>query len=81
MQTNDEKLKKMMADLFEVNMVHINEMSSVDSIEKWDSLNHMKLVLGLESAFNVTLTEEQSVEIISFPLIKEVLKEHGVKFN
>ena len=46
----------------------------------WDSLRHMNLVLALEEAFGIAFTPEQTVEILNFPLIKEVLKEHGVEF-
>ena len=46
----------------------------------WDSLKHLNLVLALEEQFGVSLTEEQSVEILSYPLIKAVLGEHGIEF-
>lgn len=80
MTENDKKLKQVLADVFDVEVNSIADDASQDSIEAWDSLNHLKLVLALESAFNVSFSEEQSVEILSLGLIKEVLKEHNVKF-
>jgi len=59
----------------------IDETASVDTVSKWDSLNHLNLVLALEQQFNISLTEEQTVEILNYQLIKAVLKEHGVHFS
>ena len=81
MPTNEEKLKHVVASVFGVDPEAIDENASVDTIANWDSLNHMKLVLALEEQFNVTLQAEQTVEILSYPLIRVVLSEHGIVFN
>ena len=78
MQVSETKVKQVMADVFGVPAESITDNASVDTIEKWDSLNHMKLVLVLEAEFGVTLSGAQSVEILSYPLIKSVLAEHRV---
>jgi acyl carrier protein len=80
MSDNENKLKKILADVFKVELTLINEESSVDNIDRWDSLNHLNLVLALELEFNVSFTEEQTVEILNYPLIKIALKEHGIHF-
>ena len=53
----------------------------MDTVSQWDSVKHLNLVLAIEDTFNVSLTEEQSLEILSFPLIKLVLAEHGISFS
>ena len=53
----------------------------MDIVEKWDSLNHLNLVLALEEAFDISFTEEQTIEILNYPLIKMVLQDHGVTFE
>jgi acyl carrier protein len=70
-----------MADIFGVDSSSIDEHASVDTIAKWDSFNHMKLVLALEEQFNVTFQAEQMVEMLNYPLVKIALSEHGVAFN
>mgnify|MGYP003995503277 FL=1 len=80
MTTMENKLKNVLADIFKIDAQSINEDTSVDNVEKWDSLTHLNLVLALEDAFNITFTEEQTVEILNYPLIKLVLQEHGVEF-
>jgi acyl carrier protein len=80
MLVTEEKLKQVLVDIFGIDAATIDQTTSVDTVEKWDSLNHLNLVLALEQQFNVTLTEEQTVEILNYPLIKVVLEEHGVEF-
>lgn len=75
-----EKLKGVMARIFSVGSAEIGEDASPDTIENWDSLRHMNLVLALEEEFGVEFSDEQVVEIMSFRLIKLVLQEHGVLF-
>ena len=41
------------SDLFEVSQDEINSDSSSDTIERWDSLGHLNLVIAIEEAFKV----------------------------
>jgi acyl carrier protein len=81
MNVTDDKLKKVLAAVFKIEVTAINDDTSVDTVDRWDSLNHLNLILALESEFGVSFSEEQSVEIMNYPLIKMVLQEHGVKFQ
>jgi acyl carrier protein len=81
MSASESKLRQIMADIFGVDSRSIDEHASVDTIAKWDSFNHMKLVLALEEQFNVTFQAEQMVEMLNYPLVKIALSEHGVAFN
>ncbi len=78
--SNELKLKEVFKNIFQIDVSLIDDETSVDTVEKWDSLKHLNLVLALEEAFNITFTEEESVEIMSYPLIKAVLSDHGVIF-
>lgn len=80
MSQNENKLKSILANTFALNINEISDDASPDTLPAWDSLNHLKLILAIESEFNISFTEEQSVEILSLPLIKEVLKEHHINF-
>lgn len=81
MQNNEDNLKQVLADVFGIDPKTINEATSVDTVKAWDSLKHLNLVLALEEKFKVSLTEEETVQILSYPLIKVVLKEHGIGFS
>lgn len=80
MQFQEHKLKEVLARIFNVSIDTITADASPDTIENWDSLRHMNLVLALEEEFGVDLTDDQVVEIISYKLIKIVLQEHGIAF-
>ena len=81
MNINEQLLKATLATVFNVPIDIIGEDSSMDTVSQWDSVKHLNLVLAIEDTFNVSLTEEQSLEILSFPLIKLVLAEHGISFS
>ncbi len=69
------KLKQVISDILEVDVNNINESSSSDNIEQWDSLSHIKLVMAIEAEFNVKLTPEDMMDMLSVKLIKVILEE------
>ncbi len=62
-----------MAIVFEVGIDSINEDSSADTIETWDSLRHMNLILALEEEFNVVIPDEEVGNLMNFKLIELVI--------
>ena len=42
--TNQDKLKQILASVFNITVEEITNDSSPDTIENWDSLNHLNLV-------------------------------------
>ena len=77
---NETLLKNTVAGVLGVNSDDINDDSSMDNLHEWDSVKHLNLVLAIEEVFGVSMTEEQSLEMLSFPLIKLVLSEHNINF-
>jgi len=77
---SEEKLKEIIAFICNCTVANITDTTSVSNLDGWDSLAHMNLVLALEQAFDVTFTEDESVEILSYALIKHTLSGHGVTF-
>ena len=60
--------------VFEVPTEQINDESSPDTIESWDSLKHMNLVVALEEEFETEFSNDEIVEMMNYLLIIEVLK-------
>jgi acyl carrier protein len=65
-----ERIRSIAADLLNIPVQQVLPTSSPDTIENWDSLNHLNLVLGLEGAFGLQFSPEeiakmQSVEAIA----------------
>ena len=73
-------LKNTVARVLGVSADDINDDSSMDNLHEWDPVKHLNLVLAIEEVFGVSMTEEQSLEMLSFPLIKIVLSEHNINF-
>jgi acyl carrier protein len=71
----DEKVKKIMAGIFEIPMETISDDASPDTLEQWDSLHHLYLVLALEENFGISFSEEEIVEMLNLKLILLTLKE------
>jgi acyl carrier protein len=70
---NENALKQVMATLLSVDVASIGPDASMDTIESWDSLRHMNLVLALEEEFKVSIPDEDAGNITSYQLIKLVL--------
>ena len=80
MTNNELRLKQVLANVFDEESESINDESSMDTIENWDSLKHLNLILALEEEFEVSFDEDESIIIISYPLIKTVLKDYDIVF-
>jgi len=74
----EDRIKRVMAAVFGIAESDITEDASPDTIEAWDSLRHMSLVLALEEEFGVEFTDDQTVEMLNIKLIKAILSEHAI---
>lgn len=71
----EDRIKNVMAAVLDISSEEINDDSSPDTIESWDSLKHMNLVVALEEEFGIQFTDEEIVEIVSYTLIKVILSQ------
>ena len=71
----EEKLKKIFLDLF--NCHNLEDHLTRDDIPDWDSMRHLSLILELEKEFNLSLSIEDSIHIVSIRAIKEIISKHG----
>jgi acyl carrier protein len=70
-----ERIRRIAADVFEVAVDRIGPASSPDTIETWDSLHHLNLVLALEQEFGVQFTPEEIEQLLSVELVAALVKE------
>lgn len=75
MNTTADRIKNVMSAVFETEVEKINENSSADDIENWDSLRHLNLILALEEEFNITIPDEEVGNLSNFKLIELVVNE------
>lgn len=67
------RIKKVMSNVFNINQNTINIESSPDNIENWDSLKHMNLIFALEEEFNIEFDDEEILDSLSFALILDIV--------
>jgi len=72
------RLKTVLSNILSVPQESISDDSSPDTIEKWDSVSHMNVVLALEEEFDISFSDVQIVEMLNYGLIRETMKELGV---
>jgi acyl carrier protein len=68
-----EKVFEIMAQVMSVSIESVKDDSSPDTIETWDSLKHMSLILTLEEEFGVQFSDEEIVAMLNVGLIMDVL--------
>lgn len=75
MDNSQSRIVKVMSAVFEVPMEEITDVSSVDSIESWDSLKHLNLILSLEEEFNISIPDEEVGNLMNYKLIELIVNE------
>jgi acyl carrier protein len=68
-----DRIKRVMSDVFNIGIDSINNASSPDNIENWDSLKHMNLIIALEEEFEVEFEGEEIVDSMNYALILNIL--------
>ena len=75
MEKIESKIQELMATVFEMSPVDINENSNQDNIDCWDSVRHLDLVTTIEEEFDIEFPIEEIGNLISFKLITTIVKE------
>lgn len=72
-------IEEVVSGVFGVDQASVNESSSPESIEGWDSMGHVNLVIALEQNFNVSIDIDDVMDMGSVGKIRKTLLEYGVK--
>jgi acyl carrier protein len=72
---DEDKLKRLVANVLELEPEEIGPDTSMDTVEQWDSLRHLTLVLAIEDEFGISVPDEEAADITSWPLIRLVVAE------
>ena len=65
------KIVKIVSEILEI---EVNENSSQNNCDKWDSLKHLNIIVELESNFDVTFEPEEIAKMKSIILIEQIIK-------
>ena len=75
------KLYSIISKVMDVPESEINDQSSPENIESWDSLSLNMLIDDIETEFNVKFILEEILETKNVGDFKKQLKKHGVDIN
>jgi len=73
-----DAIGSVVSSVLEVEPEALTDESSPETVESWDSLTHLTLVMALESEFDLSLTPEEALDMKTLGLIRAILREHGV---
>ena len=69
----EQRLEKIFNEVFQIEKIDLN--FSMDEISGWDSFKHYELIIAIENEFKIKLTDADTMEITSIPIIKsKILK-------
>lgn len=74
-----DRLVQALASVLGVAPAVLDDSASPASIPAWDSLNHLNVVLAVESEFGVSLSVEDALEMRSVGAIRRLLDARGVR--
>jgi len=80
MKYNELDLKKIFVKIFKVNIKLVNKNFSINKIDKWDSLNHLRLILEIENFFDISFDEKIVAKLLSYKLVKLELEKLKIRF-
>ncbi len=67
----EDKVRAVLAKVFEIEEGQIGADFGAQSIEKWDSAGHMRLIMALEEAFDVMFDDDDVEALVSVAKITE----------
>ena len=73
MEEISKNLKKIFKVVFKLRENNI-ESATFNNVKRWDSMNHLNLILSIESSFKIKIDAEESVKFLSYKYIYKYLK-------
>ena len=77
----DDDLRTIVAKVFSIPESEVNDNSSPENIESWDSFNGLILVDELENHFKIKFSISEITDVKTVSDIKRHLKNHDVPIN
>ena len=74
-----EKLYEIVANVFNVDASKINDNTSPENLEQWDSFNFYILLDEIENKFSITFDLDETLEIKKIGDFKRLLEKKGTQ--
>jgi len=70
-------VEQIIGNVFNIEPEKLDDSSSRDTVEEWDSMGHLIIILELEKQFHVSIAIADVMEMVSVGKIKAVLQGYG----
>jgi acyl carrier protein len=70
-----DQVRRIAADIFDMPLERVTAESSPDTVETWDSLQHLNLVLALEQNFQLAFAPEEIEEMLTIKSVVTLINE------
>jgi len=74
----ENRVRRVVADVFELQLDEVSLDISHEDVENWDSLNILNLLMALEQEFAIDISPDEAVKFLSVANVVTLLKEKGV---
>lgn len=71
----EDRVVKVLASVLEIPSESVGPETSIDTVDSWDSIRQINLVLALEEEFGIQLSEEQVIDLLNYPIVLETVKD------
>ena len=75
----EERTRQLVAEVFGLPFDQVTRVTSHETIEGWDSLNVLNVLMAVEGEFGVTISPEEAASFLSVEKILAVLESKGVR--
>ena len=73
-----EKLYQIVSEVFNVELNKINDNTSPENLEEWDSFNFYVLLDQIENKFNIKFDPDETLEIKKIGDFKKLFEKYGI---
>ena len=71
----ENRIKNVLADVLMIDVDLSKDDALAETIEEWDSLKQMNIVIALEEEFDIVLTDDDVIEMLNVRLINYIVQE------
>jgi acyl carrier protein len=77
MNNIEQRLRELIAQTFEINETDLPSEPSVETVDQWDSLGHLKVIVAVETEFGLKFQTTKIPNLTSLALLRTEI-EHDV---
>ena len=56
-----DKMEEICTDIMDLKDIKLNDETSADDIEEWDSLSHIQIIVAIEKAFGIKFSSQEMI--------------------